>query len=785
MDREESAKRRLGAVTAHLKTPHAVDLATEQCKGDDPRGRTGGDRAFPVRRQEELHWNGWGYRDSGFFLNKRGQVEFKGKRYPIGGQELPYLREFLDKAIGFDPSVWKQPRQEPNVDDLADPVRNDGFVRSLRRRLGDKLEMSTDGVDRIVHSHGHTFEEAYALAYGKMKRYVDLIVWPADHDEVVQIVEAACAHNVCLIPSGGCTNVSGALICPEDEKRMIVSVDTTKMNKILWIDKDNLTVHAQAGIIGQDLERQLEKHGYCTGHEPDSMELSSLGGWVATRASGMKKNVYGNIEDLLVRVKFVSPQGVVEKSCMAPRVSVGPDIHQFILGSEGMFGVVTEVTLRIRPLPTCRRYGSIVFPDFESGVAFLREVAKQRCAPASVRLVDNQQFQFGQALKGPAGSIFTTLMDSFKKIYVTKFKGFDPLSLCGTTLLFEGSAEDVKLQQKRIFQIASRFRGLSGGEENGRRGYLLTFLIAYIRDFGLPYCFIGESFETSVPWPRVLDLCRNTKDRIRRECKKLNTKFDPLVSCRVTQTYDAGACVYFYMAFSAQGIADPVQACDDVESAARDEVIASGGSLSHHHGVGKLRKRWVVETLSSPGVEMIKAVKQHIDPNNIFGCQNLIPKWKNWSVADSYDWSWTLIDPRQIYYVLKSTLDNASFLICFFIYLSCASMLSQVKVSNPSQAFKIPLLLQLNLEIFCFIGLVEFVPNSFWLTELWLKWTFHICLKKTCLVSAFSWPWVLLYYAYPRLMGKVLNIKFLLWNGSILFFNFVWLSIRGQSRKLL
>lgn len=627
MERGEKAARRLQTVAGHLKP--AKSLTVSECKGStDPRRSSVADeRAFPVRRQEQLKWNGWGYQDSGFALNKRGKIEFQGTRYPIGGQELPYLREFLDRAIGFDPNVWKQPQARPNGGDIAPPVRNAAFVRSLERRLGpgsNRIEMSTDGMDRVVHSHGHSFEEAYSLLYGKLERYVDLVVWPADHDEVMYIVEAAHEHDVCLIPCGGATNVSGALICPPDEKRMIVSVDTTKMNKILWIDKDNLTVHAQAGIIGQDLERQLEKHGFCTGHEPDSMELSSLGGWVATRASGMKKNTYGNIEDLLVRVKMVSPRGVIEKSCMAPRVSIGPDIHHFILGSEGILGVITEVTLRIRPLPTCRRYGSIVFPDFASGVQFLREVARQRCAPASVRLVDNEQFQFGQALRGPPGSFFTSMVDSLKKIYLTKFKGFDPLSLCGATLLYEGTVEDVKYQQQRINQIAEKFHGIPAGEENGRRGYLLTFLIAYIRDFGVQYCYIGESFETSVPWTRVLDLCRNVKDRIHRECKKMQTKYAPFVSCRVTQTYDSGACVYFYMAFSAQGIVDPIQANDDVEAAARDEILANGGSLSHHHGVGKLRKRWVRETLSRPGVEMLQAVKANIDPKNVFGCQNLL-----------------------------------------------------------------------------------------------------------------------------------------------------------------
>ncbi|XP_065190738.1 alkyldihydroxyacetonephosphate synthase, peroxisomal-like [Sycon ciliatum] len=625
-----AAQRRLAVLTGHLRAGN-ISLSAENCSSTDARRgnrgsapSSGDQRAFPVKRQEELKWNGWGYLDSGFRMNENGQIEFHGKRYLIGGQELPHLRDYLEQHLGLDESMYRPPRELPNEADIAPPVLNKSFIADLTERVKDILQSSAI-MDRVVHSHGHTLEEMYAMCYGKMSRYVDYVVWPSNHDDVLQIVECAAQHNVCLIPCGGATNVSGALMCPTNEKRMIVSVDMTKMNRVLWVDKENLTVHAEAGIIGQDLEHELGKLGFCTGHEPDSMELSSLGGWIATRASGMKKNVYGNIEDLVVRIRMVTPKGTMEKSCMVPRLSAGPDIHHMMMGSEGMFGIVTEATLRIRPVPQTRKYGSILFPDFTNGVGFMREIAKQRCAPASIRLVDNEQFQLGHAMKGPPGSMFTTWMDAMKKLYVTKFKGYDPQTLTGCTLLFEGTKEEVAIQEKRVYSIAAQFRGMAGGEENGRRGYLLTFLIAYIRDFGLQYLFVGDSFETSVPWPRVLSLCRNVKDCLRRECSKLNLVHPPLISCRVTQTYDCGACVYFYMAINSKGLADPVAAADTLEVAARNEILASGGSVSHHHGIGKLRKKWVTETLSSEGVAAIRALKDHIDPKNIFGANNLLP----------------------------------------------------------------------------------------------------------------------------------------------------------------
>ena len=228
------------------------------------------------------------------------------------------------------------------------------------------------------------------------------------------------------------------------------------------------------------MEKHLRERGYTVGHEPDSYEFSSLGGWVATRASGMKKNVYGNIEDLVVHVRMVTPKGVLEKGCLVPRLSSGPDFNHLILGCEGSFGVITDVVLKIRPLPACKRYGSVVFPDFESGVNCMREVAKLRCQPASIRLMDNEQFKFGHSLKAQVG-YFRAVLDGLKKLYITKVKKFDVNCMTVMTLLFEGEKKEVDDHERKIYEVAKMFGGLSAGEMNGEQGYLLTFVIAYIR----------------------------------------------------------------------------------------------------------------------------------------------------------------------------------------------------------------------------------------------------------------------------------------------------------------
>jgi alkyldihydroxyacetonephosphate synthase len=305
--------------------------------------------------------------------------------------------------------------------------------------------------------------QVYDLRYGKFDRVPDAVVWPGSHAHVEAIVRAAIQHNVVLIPYGGGTTVTHALLPPAEEKRMIVSLDMHDMNRLKWVSKANMLACFEAGIIGKEIEEQLNAQGLCFGHEPDSHEFSSLGGWVATRASGMKKNVYGNIEDLVVGIKFVTPQGVLEKTGLFARISNGPDLHEIVLGSEGTLGVVTEVTIKVRPLPAVRKYGSIIFPDFASGYRAMQEIGLARAQPASIRLLDNPQFQFGQALKEAPHSQMKVMMDKVKKLYVTKALGFDVNTMTAVTLMFEGSAESVAAQERTVYNIMGKHGGRNAG----------------------------------------------------------------------------------------------------------------------------------------------------------------------------------------------------------------------------------------------------------------------------------------------------------------------------------
>lgn len=570
---------------------------------------------------DDVRWDHrWGYTDTRFVVHDDRSIELTGDRYNLAGYRMYDFIPFFERELGvsFDPSQRVEERADKPI---PAPVRNEAFISALQEEFSEG-QYTADDRERLVRSHGQTTaDEIYKVMYGELERVADLIVFPEGEDDVETFVTLASEHNVCIVPYGGGTSVSCALKLPRFEKRMIVVADTRRMNKILWIDEENRQVCAEAGILGKDLEDALHARGYTAGHEPDSIELSTLGGWIATNSSGMKKNRYGNIEDIVENVTMVTPRGVVEQGIASPRIAIGMQPQRLLFGSEGNLGLITKAVLRIHKLPEVKRYGSVVFPDFETGVAFLREVADRGVLPASIRLVDNLQFRLGQSLK-PRATGTKALKSKLQKFFLTKVKGFDPYTLTATTLVMEGSEDEVALQEKLVYGIAKKHGGIKGGSSNGQRGYMLTYAIAYIRDFMAEYHVLGETYETTVPWNKIVEVCNAVQEEAQIQHDKFGLPGKPFVSPRVTQLYRTGACIYFTHGVSVRGIDEPEEVFGQIERAIRAKIISLGGSISHHHGVGKLRKPFLPDTLSPSSIALIRGLKHASDPQNVFGIGN-------------------------------------------------------------------------------------------------------------------------------------------------------------------
>jgi alkyldihydroxyacetonephosphate synthase len=293
-----------------------------------------------------------------------------------------------------------------------------------------------------------------------------------------------------------------------------------------------------------------------------------------------------------------------------------------MFGSEGTLGIITSAVVKVFPLPEVQQYGSVLFPTFDDGFKFMYDLAREATPPASVRLVDNLQFQFGLALKPKSSGGLADLKSKVEKFFVTKIKGFDPYKMVACTLVFEGTRAEVEQQQRDLYRVAATHGGMKAGADNGRRGYQLTYSIAYIRDFLMSYYIIAESFETSVPWTNALALCDNVKRRLTEEYARRGLPGKPFVTARVTQIYRTGVCIYFYFGFYYKGLPNPQDVYLELENIARDEILKSGGSLSHHHGVGKLRRAFLPRIMSETALQWKRELKKSLDPMNTFGAGN-------------------------------------------------------------------------------------------------------------------------------------------------------------------
>ena len=486
--------------------------------------------------------------------------------------------------------------------------------------------------DRVRHGTGHSQEDMYLIRSGSFIqiRLPDAVVWPSCEGEIGQLVSMAKSKEWCLIPFGGGTNVSHATRCPvkEVESRPILSVDMRLMNRVLWVNEEDGLAHIEAGITGRDLVQEMRRRGYIIGHEPDSIEFSTLGGWIATKASGMKRNKYGNIEDIVKSVRVVGSEGLFwrgkhgEETSTCGRESRGIDLLSVTVGSEGCLGIITSAVIRIWPLPECQEYDSVILPDLRHGLRFSRDLARLGPnLPSSVRLLDNEHFRLGRALQEECTIIERGLTYLRKLAYSAAGSCSTDSAVC-TTIAFEGTREEVASQKRAIRTLASRHGGMCVGAHVGKSGYELTFAIAYLRDFALTYNFLAESFETFAPWSKVESIIRATKERVKDEHRLRCLPGEPFVGSRVTQLYHEGACLYFYFCMNIRGVKNPSSTFAEIEHAARQEIIDRGGSLSHHHGIGKIRSEFTKHMDSDAFRSFLSSLKRSVDPSNTFGARN-------------------------------------------------------------------------------------------------------------------------------------------------------------------
>ncbi|TYK46347.1 FAD-binding oxidoreductase [Actinomadura decatromicini] len=487
----------------------------------------------------------------------------------------------------------------PALADVAVPASrlSPDDLAALARIVGDR-HVATGAETRVRHTRGKSTPDLLRIRAGDASAAPDAVVLPAAHDEFLDVLRACAGRGIAVVPFGGGTSVVGGL-APEGGGAF-VALDLRRMDALVSLDEVSRTAVLQPGLRAPEAEALLGARGYTLGHFPQSYEWASIGGFAAARSSGQASAGYGRFDDLVVALTVATPEGTLDLG-RAPKSAAGPDLRQLVLGSEGALGVITSVTVRVRPVPEAREYEGWRFASFDAGAAALRGLAQDGPMPTVLRLSDETETMVGLADPSEIGS--------------------GSAAGCLAVLGFEGAAERVAEERARAAGALRAAGGEPLGPGPGEKWEHGRFDAPYLRDSLLDAGAFVETLETAAFWSDVPALYEAVRTTLIGTLSDLGTS--PLVMCHISHVYAAGASLYFTVV-SAQG-ADPVAHWARAKRAACDAIIDAGGTISHHHGVGTDHRDWYAREIGPLGAAVLRAVKQRVDPSGILNPGVLVP----------------------------------------------------------------------------------------------------------------------------------------------------------------
>jgi alkyldihydroxyacetonephosphate synthase len=560
----------------------------------DGRALEAGRRCRPDegKAMAAMKWWGWGL--EGVHFTHEDKPEF-----------APFLREVL----GVD--VARATRAPTRWEDLDIPVsRLPDDLRAALEQAVTPAFVSVDPRDRVVHARGKSLRDLVRQRGGDFSRLPDVVVRPGSEDEVTAVLRAALSADGVVIAFGGGTSISGSLEAPAGEVRPVVSVDLTRLDRVLSIDRASRLARVQAGVFGPHLEEQLGAQGYTFGHFPDSFTHSTLGGWIATRSSGMQSDRYGDIADLTKGLRVVTPSGTLVTQPI-PSMSTGPSIREMILGSEGRLGLITEATVQVRALPARREILGYLFPTFADGLAAMGDLAAGEHSVSVTRVSDAHETRFSFATRSRP-SLPDKLKSRALREYLQRRRGWEVREMCLAFLGYEGSQRHVAAARRGAGRVVRSHGGLCIGASPGALYDQKKFDTPYIRDFLLDRGVAADVSETAMPWSRLIPVYDAVTAASSGAFAELGVQ--GYVLCHLSHSYHAGACLYFTFAFEPSRGADMIVQYDVVKSAIQQAFVDNGATLSHHHAVGTEHAQWLEQDISAPGVAMLEALFDGTDP---------------------------------------------------------------------------------------------------------------------------------------------------------------------------
>jgi alkyldihydroxyacetonephosphate synthase len=581
---------------------------------------------FRVRSRKVggMKWWGWGDED----------VTFEHA-------DKPALRPFILRVLGVDITrAGAAPVAFADLD-VPPPVLGAGLADLLRAAVGAG-HVSTDALDRVVHARGKSLRDLVRQRAGDLGRVPDAVVRPGSEDELAAVMRIALDADAVVIPFGGGSNISGSLEAPADERRTVLSVDLGRLDSVLSIDPASRLAEVQAGVSGPSLEQQLNARGWTVGHFPDSFTHSTLGGWIATRSSGMQSDKYGDIADLTRGLRVVTPSGLLVVRPV-PSTSTGPSVREMVLGSEGRVGIISTATVHVHRRPAERVILGYLFPTWAASLAAMNEIAAHEAAPSVTRVSDPYETQFSFATRKKSSAV-ERVGSTALTTYLHRRHGFDLDAMCLAFIGYEGSERHVRRQRRLVQRIVGRHGGVCIGSGPGALYDQKKFDTPYIRDFLLDRGVLADVSETSAPWSRLAPLYDGVMGAAHGAFDDLGVR--GYVMCHLSHSYHAGACLYFTFGITPSGRREPLEEYGVVKSAIQQAFVDEGATLSHHHAVGTEHARWLREDISAPGVAMIKALFDGVDPGGNLNPGKIVGTPKP-AVAEAYDSSMNLDGPSR------------------------------------------------------------------------------------------------------------------------------------------
>ncbi len=533
---------------------------------------TASDSARPGGPRTEISWSGWG--DPALAA-------------PLATELERVLREALH--------IERPGRPAPPLEALElAPVRLPEAIAAELAEIVGAGHARADHDARARHARGKSTIDLLELRGGGVVAAPDLVVSPASHDEVAAVLSVCSARRVAVIPFGGGTSVVGGLRADATGFAGTVALDMRRLDALVALDEESRLAVLEPGLRGPEAEALLGAHGYTLGHFPQSWEYATLGGFAAARSSGQSSAGYGRFDERVLALRLATPAGTLELG-RAPKSAAGPDLRQLVLGSEGTLGVITLLTLAVDPAPEHLVYEGWRLPSFAEGTAVVRALAQDGPRPTVLRLSDEAETAMGLARPDALGG-------------GASGGGLGCLAIVG----WEGAYEEVERRRRATAErlLAAGGEAVPGAGDGWAAG---RYRGPYLRDALLDAGALVETLETVTFWAALPELYAAVAGALRETLTGLGTP--PAVLCHISHVYPTGASLYFTIACAQ--LPDPIAQWSAAKAAAGEAILAAGGSITHHHGVGADHRDLYPREVGPLGIEVLRAVKRTLDPAGI------------------------------------------------------------------------------------------------------------------------------------------------------------------------